>query len=107
MTMRMVEVWSIRVVKWLGCVPLMVLIGIIQAIGIVLMAISAVVFKAISSLMIFVTLLLLIFGLFTWIQTGVVVLIAVSMFWLPEGIALGVYGLCFAQAKLRAVLDDA
>ena len=107
MTMRMVEVWSIRVVKWLVCVPLMVLIGIIQAIGIVLMAISAVVFKAISSLMIFVTLLLLIFGLFTWIQTGVVVLIAVSMFWLPEGIALGVYGLCFAQAKLRAVLDDA
>ena len=105
MTMRMLEVWSIRVVKWLICVPLMILIGIIQAVGTVLMAISAVVFKTISSLMIFVTLLLLIFGLFTWMQTAMVVLIGVSMFWLPEGIALVVYGLCFAQAKLRDILD--
>ena len=107
MTMRMIEVWSLRVLKWLVCIPLMILIGIIQAVGTVLMAISAVVFKTISSLMIFVTLLLLIFGLFTWMQTGVVVLIAVSMFWLPEGIGLVVYGLCFAQAKLRDILDCA
>ena len=107
MTMRRLEVWIIRVVKWLVCVPLMILIGIIQAVSTILMAISAVVFKTFSSLMIFVTLLLLIFRLFTWMQTGVVVLIAVSMFWLPEGIALVVYGLCFAQAKLMDILDCA
>ena len=83
----------------------MILIGIAQAASIVLTAISAVVFKAVSCLMIFVTLLLLIFGLFTWMQTAVVVLIGVSMFWLPEGIALIVFGLTFAQVKLRYILD--
>lgn len=88
-----------------GCIPLMILIGIIQAVCTVLTAIIAVVFKTISSMMIFVTLLLLIFGLFTWMQTVVVVLIGVSMFWLPEGIALIVFGLAFAQAKLRDILD--
>ena len=103
--MTNVGVIGIRTLKWIVCIPLMVLIGIIQAVGIVLTAISAVVFKTISALMIFVTLLLLVFGLFTWIQTLVVVLISVSMFWLPEGIALVVLGLTFIQAKLRDVLD--
>ena len=97
---------GIRILTWIVCIPLMVLIGIIQAVGTVLTAISAVVFKTISSLMIFVTLLLLVFGLFTWTQTLVVVLIGVSMFWLPEGIALVVLGLTFVQAKLRDVLDQ-
>ena len=105
--MTTTEMWWIRVIKWLVCVPLMVLIGILQAVGTVLTAISAIVFKTISALMIFATLLLLIFGLFTWMQTTVVVLIGVSMFWLPEGIALVVYGLCFVQAKLRDILDCA
>lgn len=107
MTMRMIEVWSLRLIKWLVCIPLMILIGIIQATGTVLMAISEVVFKTISSLMVFVTLLLLFYGLFTWMQTGMVVLIAVSMFWLPEGIGLIVYGLCYVQAKLMDILNCA
>ena len=55
--------------------------------------------------MIFVTLVLLGFGLFTWAKTLVVVLISVSMFWLPEGIALVVLGLTFIQANLRDLLD--
>jgi len=96
---------GIRILTWVVCIPLMVLIGIVQAVGTVLTAISAVLFKTISSLMIFVTLLLLAFGLFTWTQTLVVVLIGVSMFWLPEGIALVVLSLAFVQAKLRDIID--
>ena len=103
---RAMEVYGVRMLKWIFCIPLMVLIGIIQAVGAVLTAISAVIFKTISSLMIFVTLLLLIFGLFTWTQTLVVVLIGVSMFWIPEGIALVLFGLTFVQAKLRDILDQ-
>ncbi len=97
---------GIRTLKWIVCIPLMVLIGIMQAVGIVLTAISAVVFKTISALMIFGTLLLLIFGLFTWTKTLVVVLICVSMLWIPEGIALVILGMTFAQAKLRNFLDQ-
>ncbi len=97
---------GIRMLTWIVCVPLMVLIGIVQAVGTVLAAISVVVFKAISALMIFVTLLLLAFGLFTWMQTLTVVLIGVSMFWIPEGIAVVVLGLTFVQAKLRDVVES-
>ena len=97
---------GIRILTWFVCVPLMVLIGIVQAVGTVLAAISAVVFKAISALMIFVTLLLLAFGLFTWIQTLTVILIGVSMFWIPEGIAVIVFGMTFIQAKLRDVIES-
>ena len=97
---------GIRMLTWFVCVPLMVLIGIVQAVGTVLTAISAVVFKTISALIIFVTLLLLTFGLFTWMQTLTVVLIGVSMFWIPEGIAVVVLGLTFMQAKLRDLIES-
>ena len=96
---------GIRILTWIVCIPLMILIGIVQTVGTVLTAVSAVVLKTISSLLIFVTLLLLVFRLFTWTQTLVVVLISVSIFWLPEGIALAVLGLTFIQAKLRDKLD--
>ena len=95
-----------RMLTWIVCIPLMVLIGIVQAVGMVLTAISAIVFKTISAMMIFVTLLLLTFGLFSWMQTLTVVLIGVSMFWIPEGIALVVLGLTFMQAKLRDVFES-
>ena len=104
--LRILGVRRNRMLRWVVCIPLMILIGIIQAVGAVLTAISAAVLKTISSLMIFVTLLLLIFGLFTWTQTLVVVLIGVSMFWIPEGIALVLFGLTFVQAKLRDILDQ-
>ena len=55
--------------------------------------------------MIVVTLLLLCFDLFTWMKAAVVAMIAVSMFWLPEGIALIMFGMAFLQAKIRDVLD--
>jgi len=105
MVMTMIETSGIRVLKWLVCIPLMIMIGIIQAAGIILTAISAVVFKTISVLMIFVTLLLRIFGLFTWMQTAVVFLIGMSMFWLSEGIALVMYALAFVQAKLLDLMN--
>ena len=104
--MTNVGTMGIRMLKWIICIPLMIVIGIVQAVGIVITAISAVVFKTISALMIFGTLLLLIFGLFTLVQTLVVVLICVSMFWIPEGIALVIFGMTFVQAKLRDILDQ-
>ena len=104
--LRILGVRRNRILRWIVCIPLMILIGIIQAVGAVLTAISAVVLKTISSLMIFVTLLFLIFGLFTWTQTLVVVLIGVSIFWIPDGIVLVLLGLTFVQAKLRDMLDQ-
>ena len=97
---------GIRILTWFVCVPLMVLIGIVQAVGTVLAAISAVFFKAISTLMVFVSLILLVFGLFTWMQTLTVIMIGVSMFWIPEGIAIIVLGLSFIQAKLRDLIES-
>ena len=94
-----------RVLRMLVCIPLMILVGIVQAVGIVLTAISAIVLKTIGVLMIFVTVLLLIFGMFTWAQTLVVLLIGASMFWVPEGLGLALLGLTFVQAKLMDLMD--
>ena len=85
---------------------LMFVIGIIQAVGTIITAISTVILKSISVLMIFVTLLLLCFGLFTWMKTLEVLLIAGSMFWLPEGFALVVFGLSYVQAKLMDLMNS-
>ena len=94
-----------HVLRMLVCIPLMILVGIVQAVGIVLTAISAIVLKTIGVLMIFVTVLLLIFGMFTWAQTLVVLLIGASMFWVPEGLGLALLGLTFVQAKLMDLMD--
>ena len=87
------------------CIILMACIGLIQAVGTVLTAMSVVIFKTISSLMIFVTLLLQVFRVFTWMKTLVVILIGVSIFWMPEGIALAVLAMTFIQAKLRDIIE--
>ena len=97
--------WFIRIVVRIACILLMLVIGAVQAIGTILMAISAVILKSISAVMIFVTVLLQIFGLFTWDKTLIVLLIAGSMFWAPEVMSLVVLGLAVMQAKLRDVLD--
>jgi len=91
-------------IRLIGIV-LMLMIGIIQAVGIVLTAMSAVILKGISVLMIFVTVLLLIFGLFTWTRSLVVLLIAGSMFWIPEGMAFMTLGLSYVQAWLVNLMD--
>ena len=85
---------------------LMVLIGIVQAVGIMITAISAVVLKSISSIMLFATVLLLIFGLFTLGRTLVVAIICASMFWLPEGIGLLVMALSVVQGKVMDIVDS-
>ena len=96
---------SIHVLSRVICIPLMILIGIIQAVGTVLTAMSAVILKTISVVMLFITLLLLLFGLLPWMKVLVIILIAVSMFWVPEGLGLVVLGLTAVQVKLREIMD--
>ena len=84
---------------------LLVLIGIVQTVGIMITAISAVVLKTISTVILFVTVLLLAFGLFTWGRTIVVAVICASMFWLPEGIGLVIMGLSVVQVKVMDMVD--
>ena len=84
---------------------LMVLIGIVQTVGIMITAISAVVLKTISTVILFVTVLLFAFGLFTLGRTIVVVVICASTFWLPEGIGLIIMGLSVVQVKVMDMVD--
>lgn len=83
----------------------MLVIGAVQAVGTILTALSVVILKGISAMMIFVTLLLLIFGLFSWTRTLVVLAIAGSMFWVPEVLAATVLGLSVVQARLMNLMD--
>lgn len=50
--------------------------------------------------MLSVTILLLVFGLFTWTQTLVILLICTIMFCLPEGMGLLIVGLTFLRVKI-------
>lgn len=95
----------VRLFLRIAGVVLMLVIGVVQAVGTILTAMCAVVLKGISALMIFFTLLLLIFGLFTWTRTLVVLAIAGSMFWIPEILAAVLLGLSVVQAKLMDLMD--
>ena len=85
--------WITRVFIRLVGITLMLVIGVIQAVGTILRAMSAVILKGISAVMIFVTVLLLIFGLFSWTKTLIVLLIAGIMFWVPDLLAAAIFGL--------------
>ena len=97
--------WITRVFIRLVGITLMLVIGVIQAVGTILTAMSAVILKGISAVMIFVTVLLLIFGLFSWTKTLIVLLIAGSMFWVPEGMAAVMLGLSYVQGMLMDLMD--
>ena len=97
--------WITRVFIRLVGITLMLLIGVIQAVGTILTAMSAVILKGISAVMIFVTVLLVIFGLFSWTKTLIVLLIAGSMFWVPDLLAVVIFGLSAVQAKLMDLMD--
>ena len=97
--------WITRVFIRLVGITLMLVIGVIQAVGTILTAMSAVILKGISAVMIFVTVLLLIFGLFSWTKTLIVLLIAGSMFWVPDLLAAAIFGLSAMQAKLMDLMD--
>ena len=97
--------WITRVFIRLVGITLMLVIGVIQAVGTILTAMSAVILKGISAVMIFVTVLLLIFGLFSWTKTIIVLLIAGSMFWVPDLLAAAIFGLSAMQAKLMDLMD--
>ena len=94
-----------RIILRIAGLTLMLMIGAVQAVGTILTAMCAVILKSISALMIFVTLLFLIFGLFTWTRTLVVLAIAGCMFWIPELFAAVVLGLSVIQAKLMNLMD--
>lgn len=97
--------WITRVFIRLVGITLMLVIGVIQAVGTILTAMSAVILKGISAVMIFVTVLLLIFGLFSWTKTLIVLLIAGIMFWVPDLLAAAIFGLSAMQAKLTDLMD--
>ena len=97
--------WITRAFIRLIGITLMIVIGIIQAVGTILTAMSAVILKGISAVMIFVTVLLLIFGLFSWTKTLIVLLIAGIMFWVPDLLAAAIFGLSAMQAKLMDLMD--
>ena len=97
--------WITRVFIRLVGITLMLVIGVIQAVGTILTAMSAVILKGISAVMIFVTVLLLIFGLFSWTKTLIVLLIAGIMFWVPDLLAAAIFGLSAVQAKLMDLMD--
>ena len=97
--------WITRVFIRLVGITLMLVIGVIQAVGTILTAMSAVILKGISAVMIFVTVLLLIFGLFSWTKTLIVLLIAGSMLWVPDLLAAAIFGLSAMQAKLMDLMD--
>ena len=101
---RMMYCLKNGLIRFAGII-LMVLIGILQTVGIMITAISAVVLKSISTVMLFATVLLLVFGLFTWERTLVVAVICVSMFWLPEGMSLLVLTLGMVQGKVMDIVD--
>ena len=97
--------WITKVFIRLVGITLMLVIGVIQAVGTILTAMSAVILKGISAVMIFVTVLLLIFGLFSWTKTLIVLLIAGIMFWVPDLLAAAIFGLSAMQAKLMDLMD--
>ena len=97
--------WITRAFIRLIGITLMFVIGVIQAVGTILTAMSAVILKGISAVMIFVTVLLLIFGLFSWTKTLIVLLIAGSMFWVPDLLAAAIFGWSAVQAKLMDLMD--
>lgn len=97
--------WITRAFIRLIGLTLMLMIGVVQAVGTILTATSAVILKGISAVMIFVTILLLIFGLFSWTKTFIVLLIAGSMFWVPDLLAAAIFGLSAVQAKLMDLMD--
>ena len=98
--------WITRAFIRLIGFTLMLMIGVVQVVGTILTAMSAVILKGISAVMIFVTILLLIFGLFSWTKTFIVLLIAGSMFWVPEGMAAVVLGLTYVQGRLMDLMDS-
>ena len=97
--------WITRAFIRLIGFTLMLMIGVVQAVGTILTATSAVILKGISAVMIFVTILLLIFGLFSWTKTLIVLLIAGIMFWVPDLLAAAIFGLSAMQAKLMDLMD--
>ena len=87
-----------------GARILLILIGIIQAVGTIFVGISVVVLKPVAILMIAAAGLLLLIAQFPWKDALPVFLISTILFWIPEMGALVLVGLTAVQGKLAAEL---
>ena len=76
------------------------MIGVLQAVGTLLVGIGGVVLKAAAVLMFGAAGLLFVISDFSGMNTLTVILISTFMFWLPELFALVLVGLAFLQGKI-------
>jgi len=83
---------------------LIVLIGVIQAVGTIFVGISAVVLKPVAVLMIAAAALLAILAQFPWKDALPVFAVAAVTFWLPEIAALLLVALTVIQGKIAGDL---
>ena len=76
------------------------MIGVLQAVGTLLVGIGGVVLKAAAVLMFGAAGLLFFISDFSGLNALVVILLSTVMFWLPELFALMLVGLAFLQGKI-------
>ena len=76
------------------------LIGVLQAVGTLLVGIGGVVLKVVAVLMFGAAGLLFFISDFSGLNALVVILLSTVMFWLPELFALVLVGLAFLQGKI-------
>ena len=75
-------------------------IGVIQAVGTLLVGIGGIVLKAAAVLMFAAAGILFFFADLSGMNTLAVVLISTGMFWLPDLFALALVGLAFLQGRI-------
>ena len=78
-------------------------IGVIQAVGTMLVGVGGIVLKAVSVLMFAAAGILFLFTEFSGLNAVIVALMSAVMFWLPELIALLLVGLEFLQGRIADV----
>ncbi len=83
----------------LGIIMIAVL-GVIQAVGTILVGVGGIVLKAVSVLMFAAAGILFFFADFSGLNAVVVALTSAVMFWLPELLALVLVGLAFLQGRI-------
>ena len=89
-----------RILTMIIGIPLVVLIGFIQVIGMMLVGIGIVVLKTLSVLLTAAAILLSAFGTFSGGSLLVVLFFGAVMFWLPEVVQFLLIGLAYIQGIL-------
>ena len=89
-----------RIARRVIGIIMIAVIGVIQAIGTILVGVGGVVLKAASVLMFAAAGILFLFTDFSGINAMIVGLTSAGMFWLPEVLALVLVGLTFLQGRI-------